>query len=74
MHFVFNNYHHVETCFSSDGADAVDAYQKGLEFFEAKGHLIDFIHLDNVTSLHFRLLLLRRKVDNKLLALERERE
>ena len=50
MHFVFNNYHHIEICSSLDGADTADAYKKGLEVFEAKGHLIDFIRIDNVTS------------------------
>ena len=34
MHFVFNNYHHVEMCSSVDGVEAADAYQKGLEFFD----------------------------------------
>lgn len=50
MHFVFNNYHHIEICTSLDGADTADAYKKGLEFFESKGHLVDFIRIDNVTS------------------------
>ena len=70
MHFVFNNYHHVEMCSSVDGSDTADAYKKGLEFFESKGHLIDFIRIDNVTSPHLRLLLLRRLMDNKPLKLE----
>ena len=60
MHFVFNNYHHIEICSSLDGADTADAYKKGLEFFEAKGHLVDFIRIDNVTSPHLRQMLLRR--------------
>ena len=70
MHFVFNNYHHVEICSSLDGADTADAYRKGLEFFESKGHLVDFIRIDNTTSPHLRLLLFRRTFANKPLKLE----
>ena len=70
MHFVFNNYHHIELCTSLDGADTADAYKKGLEFFESKGHLIDFIRIDNVTSPHLRLMLQRRTFATKPLKLE----
>ena len=70
MHFVFNNYHHIEICSSLDGADTADAYKKGLEFFEAKGHLVDFIRIDNVTSPHLRQMLLRRTIAEKPLKLE----
>ena len=70
MHFVFNNYHHVEICSSLDGADTAEAYKKGLDFFESKGHLVDFISIDNTTSPHLRLMLLRRTFANKPLKLE----
>ena len=70
MHFVFNNYHHVEMCSSADGSDTTDAYKKCLEFFESKEHLIDFIRLDNVTYPHLRILLQSRIVANKPLRLE----
>ena len=70
MHFVFNNYLHIEICNSLDGADTADAYKNGLEFFESKGHLVDFIRIDNVTSPHLRLTLLRRTFSNKPLKLK----
>ena len=70
MHFVFNNYHHIEICTSLDGADTADAYKKGLEFFESKGHLVDFIRIDNATSPHLRLMLQRCTFADKPLKLE----
>ena len=45
MRFVLNNYHHVEICNSLDGGDTAEAFKKELEFFESKGHLIDFIRI-----------------------------
>ena len=70
MHFVYNNYHHMEICSDPNGASAADAYLRGILFFATKGHLVQWIRIDNVGSQHLTKMLATRSHQGQPLKLD----
>ena len=62
--FSYNNYTHVERCKGGLATSVADAYQRGLDYFDANADAalrIDFVRIDNATSGTLQQAIAQRK-------------